>query len=174
MPTSTPTFHRNVPLQFVTHLITPSDPRLPFHITANLFVFFPLLVNNLAMPDPPLLLTPSHLVLRSTSQPVFFHLYLFYQAADNHSKKPCNHIPPPLILLQANAFDYLCIYYPWRYLSRTKKKDFVREVRHRSPKKTPFVVKQYFIVASIQETIIKIIKVVFFFRGKKLHYILEL
>ena len=37
--------------------------------------------------------------------------------------------------VHALAFDYLCIYYPWRYLSRTKKKDFVKEVRHRSPKK---------------------------------------
>jgi hypothetical protein len=27
--------------------------------------------------------------------------------------------------VHAPTFDYLCIYYPWRYLSRTKKKDLL-------------------------------------------------
>ena len=53
------------------------------------------------------------------------------QAANNHSKTLAIRVtsrPPPLIIckqVHAPAFDYLCIYYPWRYLSRTKKKDLL-------------------------------------------------
>jgi hypothetical protein len=121
------------PLQFVTHLITPSDPRLPFHIATNLPVFFPLLV-NIWHACQTLHYFSRLLSLRSTSQPAFFHFYLFCtQAANKHPKKLAIRVtsgPPPLILFKparvhAPTFDYLCIYYPWRYLSRTKKKDLL-------------------------------------------------
>jgi hypothetical protein len=130
------------PPQFVTHLITPSDPRLPFHIATNLSVFFPLLV-NIWHACQTLHYFSRLLSLRSTSQPVFFHFYLFCtQAANKLPKKLAIRVtsgPPPLILckparVHAPTFDYLCIYYPWRYLSRTKKKEFVREESHRSTK----------------------------------------
>lgn len=148
------------PLQFVTHLITPSI-LVRFHIAANLFVFFPLLVNILAcMPGPPSLLTPSPFILcaapLSRSSSIFTSCN---QAANNYRKKLAIKITSrPLLCkparVHAPAFDYLCIYYPWRYLSRTKKKDLLGK-RGTGAQKNAVRSEQYFIVVPIQETIIK-------------------
>jgi hypothetical protein len=145
MSTSTPTFHRNVPPAICHTSYYP--PRLRFHIAANLFVFFPLLVNILAyMPAPPLLLTPSPFSL--CAAPLSRSSFISTSFAPKQptttdiEKKLANIVtsrPPPLILckparVHAPTFDYLCIYYPWRYLSRTKKKDLLGK-RDRSTKK---------------------------------------
>ena len=136
MPTSTPT---GMPLQFVTHHITPDRSSSSIHTTcflrtshqhlgqANPAVIFPALF--------PLVL-PQHL---STGPLPFLPPF----AANSNRKKLAIKINsfPPLICKPAcahapSALAYLCIYYPWRYLSRTKKKDFVREERRQSPPKS--------------------------------------
>ena len=132
MPTSTPTFHRNVPLAICHTSYYPvrSSSSLSHH--SKFVCFLPTSRQHLGIHARPSI-TSHAFSLRSTSQPVF-HLYLFCtQAANKHPKKLAIRVtshPPPLILckparVHAPTFDYLCIYYPWRYLSRTKKKDLL-------------------------------------------------
>ena len=136
-------FNAHLPLERPTAICHTSyfpDPRLPFHNAAKLFVFFSFLVNT-AMPDPSITCHAFSLwSLRSTPQPIFFHFYCTSQPTttqkacnQSHSALPSFFASPARV--HAPTFDYLCIYYPWRYLSRTKKKDLVKEERHRRTKK---------------------------------------
>lgn len=138
MPPSTPTtFHRNVPCN-LSHILLP-HPILVFCFTSQQLSF--LLVNiwprrTLHHFSRLLLLFAQHL-----SPGLLPFLPFCTQAANNHTKKLAVKVtsrPLPLILckpvrVHAPAFDYLCIYYPWRYLSRTKKKDLLG--KRRSTKK---------------------------------------
>jgi hypothetical protein len=167
MPTSTPTpFRRNVPPAIVTHLITPSDPRLPFHIAATLFssrqhfghgrpsitshAFSPFIC---AAP-----LSRSSSISTPSSQQPF--------------KKTCNqsHIPPSSPhSLQASTRTRTCVrlfmyLLPVAVFISHQKEGFDRE--ETGAPKNAVRSEQYFIVVPIQETIIKSIKFVFFFSWK--------
>ena len=141
MPMSTPTtFHRNVPLAICHTSYYPIRASSSVSHRSK----FVLLVKHLGHARPSITSYAFSLSLRSTSQPVFFHFYIFCtQAANNHTKKLAIRVTsrrPPLILckparVHAHAFDYLCIYYPWRYLSRTKKKDLLGKRGTGAPKK---------------------------------------
>jgi len=116
------------PLQFVTHLITPSDPRLPFHIAAKSVCFLPTSRQQFGHARPSI---TSHAFSLGLAQ------HLSASISTSFTKEPTTTqknlaITSPLpsffckpARVHALAFDYLCIYYPWRYLSRTKKKDLL-------------------------------------------------
>jgi hypothetical protein len=143
MPPSTPTtFHRNVPLQFVTHLITPSDPRLLFHIAATLFSSR----EHLATPDPPSLLTPSPFICAAPLSRSSSISTLLHPSSQQPHKKTCSqsHIPPSSPhSLQASTRTRTCVrlsmyLLPVAVFISHQKEGFVREETEH--KKTPFVV----------------------------------
>ena len=87
-------------------------------------------------------LLPSSSSFHSTSQPVLCHFYLFLQPTTikNLQSKSLPHLPSFFASQHAPthpfAFAYLCIYYPWWYLSRTKKKDLLGKGGARAPQKS--------------------------------------
>jgi len=152
-------------LQFVTHHITPDRSSSSIHTTCFLRTSHqqsgranPAIIFHAFS----LLVVPQHL-----SGGTLPFLYPF--AANSNRKKLAIKITSfPLLILckparahAPSALAYLCIYYPWWYLSRTKKKDFVWEGRRQRPPKKPFVVSKYFIVVPSTRTIITFIKTVF-------------
>ena len=100
------------------------------------FVRF-LFVNILTTPDPRRLICAAPL---SRSFSISTSLHPRSQQPPKKNLQSVTSRPPFLILckparVHAPAFDYLCIYYSWRYLSRTKKKDLLRKRGTGVPKK---------------------------------------
>jgi hypothetical protein len=134
MPTSTSTFSRNVPPAICHTSYYPVRSSSSIHTAADLFVFFHLLINIWPCQT---LHYFSRLLFLVFAQHLSAGLLPFLPLSANHLSK--NLQSSSLIFckparVHAPAFDYLCIYYPWRYLSRTKKKDFVRKGGIRTPK----------------------------------------
>ncbi len=98
MPSSTRTFYRNVPPCNLSHIILPC-PILVFHSHRSKFVrFFPLLVDILAIPNPPLLLPPSPFSLCAHLSAVLLPLLpLLHPSSQQPHKKTCNLSHPALL-----------------------------------------------------------------------------
>jgi len=100
MPTSTPTtFHRNVPPCNLSHILLPHPILfLPFHIAANLFVFFS------STSDPPRLLP---LLAQHLSAGL---LPLLHASSQQSPKKTCNPSHPahlPSFFASQHAYTHL-------------------------------------------------------------------
>ena len=144
MPTSTPTFHRNVPPAFCHTSYYPVRSSSSVSHRSKFGCFLPHFSSTFWHACLTLHYFSRLLSLRSTSQPVFFHFYLFCtEAANNHSKKTCNqsHIPPssPHSLqacTRTRTYVRLSMYLlPVAVFISHQKEGFVREERHQSPKK---------------------------------------
>jgi hypothetical protein len=128
MPTSTPTFHRNAP-PAICHILLPR-PILVFPFTSQQICSFSSHFSSTFWHACQTLHYFSRLLF---AQHLSAGLLPSLQVADKHPKKLASRVTsraPPLILckparVHAPTFDYLCIYYPWRYLSRTKKKNLL-------------------------------------------------
>jgi len=161
MPTSTPTFHRNAPpaICHTSYYPVRSSSSLSHH--SKFVCFLPTSRQHLAyMPDPPLLLTPS--LAQHLSAGLLPSLLFASKQPTSTQKNLQSRVttrPPPPHSLQASTrtrtYVRLSMYLlPVAVFISHQKEGFVREVRLRSTKKRRRS-EQYFIVAPIQETIIK-------------------
>lgn len=132
---------------------------------------FVLLVKHLGHARPSITFHAFSLYLRSTSQPVFFQLFLHPSSQQPHKKKlAISHIPPSSPhSLQASMRTRTCVrlsmyLLPVAVFISHQKKDLLGKRGTGAQKnRRNLRSEQYFIVVPIQETIIKSIKIVFFF-----------
>ena len=174
MPTSTPIFHRNAP-PAICHIILPRSSS-SIHTNCLLFTSHKHLGQAKHAIISPAFCLRFHLSTAPLSRSRYSSISTAF-CSQRQSKKLAIKItssPPPSFFANRHAptlpfaFAYLCIYYPWRYLSRTKKKDLLGKGRRQSPPKKPFVVSKYFIVVPVQEQFIKFVKNDFFWLQKSL------
>ena len=140
MPTSTPTFHRNVPLQFVTHLITRSSSSISQR--SKTVCFLPTFRHAGHARPPQLLVTHSPFGLCAAPLSRSSSISIAPNSRQPPKKLAISHIPPtsPHSLQAQHAYKHLrlIIYVsitPGGIYLAPKRRIFVKEERHRSTKK---------------------------------------
>ena len=134
MPTSTPTFHRNVPPAICHTSYYPVRSSSSLSHRSKFVCFLPTSQHFGMHARPSItshafsLFFAQHLS-RSSSISISFATKQPTTTQKNLQSKSHPALLPSFFASQARVhaptFDYLCIYYPWRYLSRTKKKDLL-------------------------------------------------